>query len=100
MSGDKIPKAEAPASKANSMKRTRDDDVVKRKKRKTGYEQDDTLLDTELGLNTGIALMDSQLMADHLVQRTTRFGSDLSSVEMADLYIPRKNLQAVHTERY
>lgn len=92
MSEENIPKSEALAAKAKSKKRSLDDDGGKRKKKKkkTGYEQDDSLLDTELGLNTGIALMDSQLMADHLAQRTTRFGTDLSSVELADLYISRK----------
>ncbi|KAK6820646.1 hypothetical protein PG987_015046 [Apiospora arundinis] len=31
--------------------------------------------------------MDSQLLADYLAQKTSRFGSDLSPVELADLYI-------------
>ncbi|KAK6206132.1 Protein cms1 [Pestalotiopsis sp. IQ-011] len=88
MSEDPIPKSEALASKAKSKKRLREDDgVVRKKKKKTGYEQDDSLLDTELGVNTGIAFMDPQLMADHLAQRMTKFGTDLSPLELADLYI-------------
>ncbi|KAH8199757.1 hypothetical protein TruAng_006102 [Truncatella angustata] len=92
---EEIPKSEALAAKAKSKKRPRDDDGGSRKKKKkrNGYEQDDSLLDTELGVNTGIALMDSQLLADHLAQRTTRFGTDLSSVELADLYIPPGSIQ-------
>jgi protein CMS1 len=90
MSQDNVPKSEALASKAKSKRRSREDDGGRRKKRKTGYEQDDSLMDTEMGVNTGIGFMDPQLMADHLGQRTTRFASDLSSVELADLYISRK----------
>ncbi|KAI1844631.1 hypothetical protein JX265_001619 [Neoarthrinium moseri] len=93
MSQENKVKSEALASKAKSKKRSREDDGGRRKKRKTGYEQDDSLLDTELGVNTGVALMDPQLMADHLAQRTTRFGTDLSSVELADLYISPSSIQ-------
>lgn len=89
MSQENIPKSEVAASKAKSKKRSREEDGSRRKKRKTGYEQDDSLMDTEIGVNTGIALMDPQLLADHLGQRTTRFGTDLSSVELADLYLSR-----------
>lgn len=91
MSEDQIPKSESLASKAKSKKRSREDDGGRRKKKKTGYEQDDSLLDTELGVNSGIAFMDPQLMADHLAQRTTKFGTDLSPLELADLYISRKD---------
>ncbi|ETS84265.1 hypothetical protein PFICI_02290 [Pestalotiopsis fici W106-1] len=93
MSEEQIPKSESLASKAKSKKRSREDDGGRRKKKKTGYEQDDSLLDTELGVNTGIAFMDSQLMADHLAQRTTKFGTDLSAVELADLYISPASIQ-------
>ncbi|KAK9775160.1 putative Protein CMS1 [Seiridium cardinale] len=93
MSEEKIPKSESLASKAKSKKRSHDEDGGRRKKRKTGYEQDDTLLDTELGVNTAIAFMDPQLMADHLAQRTSKFATDLSSVELADLYISPGSIQ-------
>jgi hypothetical protein len=41
----------------------------------------------ELGINSAIARMDNQLMADHLAQKTIRFGTELSSIELADLTI-------------
>ncbi|ORY60505.1 U3-containing 90S pre-ribosomal complex subunit-domain containing protein [Pseudomassariella vexata] len=76
------------ASKAKSKKRAAaDSEGGSRKKRKSAYEQDESLLDTELGVNKGYAFMDPQLLADHLAQKTTRFGSDLSPIELADLYI-------------
>ena len=59
----------------------------RRRKAKPKFE-DDSLIDLELGVNAAIAKLDSQLMADHLAQKTSRFGADLSSVELADLSIP------------
>lgn len=61
----------------------------RRRKAKPKFE-DDSLIDLELGVNAAIAKLDSQLMADHLAQKTSRFGADLSSVELADLSIPGK----------
>ncbi|KAM4064997.1 u3-containing 90S pre-ribosomal complex subunit [Hirsutella rhossiliensis] len=60
----------------------------KNKKRKTKSSRDDEALDTDLGINTLVARMDNQLLADHLAQKTTRFGGDLSSVELSDLTVP------------
>ncbi len=57
------------------------------KKRKTKAQQDDELLDMDLGVNTLFARMDNQLLADHLAQKLTRFGGDLSSVELSDLTV-------------
>jgi protein CMS1 len=92
-----VPKSEAMASKANSQKRSLDGEggdspgkKKKQKKRKGGFEEEDSLLDTQAGLNTGIALMDPQLLADHMAQRTTKFGTDLSPVELSDLYVSRE----------
>lgn len=62
----------------------------KNKKRKTKGSRDDDALDTDLGINTLVARMDNQLLADHLAQKTTRFGSDLSPVELSDLSVPGK----------
>lgn len=62
----------------------------KSKKRKAHAELDESL-DTELGLNTIFASMDSQLLADHLSQKTTRFGTELSPVEISDLAVSGKN---------
>ncbi|KAI0125074.1 U3-containing 90S pre-ribosomal complex subunit-domain containing protein [Xylariales sp. AK1849] len=95
MSQEKLPKSEALASKAKSKKRPQEDEggPRKKKKKKPSFQQDDTLLDTEIGVNKGIALMDPQLLADHIAQKTTRFGSDLSPVELADLYISPNSIQ-------
>lgn len=57
-----------------------------KKKRKNKNPEDESL-DMELGLNTLIARLDNQLMADYLAQKTSRFGKDLSTVELADLTI-------------
>lgn len=60
----------------------------KNKRRKKQHSRDEEGdLDIEAGVNRAFAHMDSQLIADHIAQKTARFGSDLSSVELADLYI-------------
>ncbi|KAM0381733.1 hypothetical protein ACHAPY_004894 [Fusarium culmorum] len=58
----------------------------KSKKRKAGAP-DDELLDTALGVNTLFTKMDNQLLADHLAQKLTRFGSDLSAIEISDMTV-------------
>lgn len=84
-------KSEQMASKAKPKKRSRDDDQggARRKRRRAGFEQDELLFDTDAGVNRAVALMDSQLMADHIAQKTSRFGTDLSPIELSDLYISR-----------
>ncbi|KAK3336194.1 U3-containing 90S pre-ribosomal complex subunit-domain containing protein [Cercophora scortea] len=62
------------------------EDGSSRRKRKKA-RQDDADLDTEAGLNKAFARMDGQLVADHIAQKTSRFGSDLSSIELSDLYV-------------
>lgn len=62
----------------------------KNKKRKTKFQHEHEALDTALGINTLVARMENQLLADHLAQKTSRFGSDLSSVELSDLAVPGK----------
>jgi protein CMS1 len=90
MSQGKPAKSEGLASKAKSKKRPRDDEPGARKKRrKSAFEEDELLFDMEAGVNKAIGLMDSQLMADHIAQKTSRFGTDLSPVELSDLYISR-----------
>ena len=71
------------------------------KKRKTkSQQQDDELLDMQLGINTLFSRMDNQLLADHLAQKLSRFGGDLSSVELADLTVSGENwLLQVSSER-
>ncbi|KAI9740126.1 MAG: hypothetical protein M1818_004877 [Claussenomyces sp. TS43310] len=45
-------------------------------------------LDSENSINNAFSSMDGQLLADYLAQRTKKFESDLSSVELEDKYIP------------
>ncbi|KAJ6444037.1 DNA/RNA helicase, DEAD/DEAH box type [Purpureocillium lavendulum] len=64
------------------------------KKRKTkSQQQDDELLDMELGINTLFSRMDNQLLADHLAQKLSRFGGDLSSVELSDLTVSANSIR-------
>jgi len=76
-------------------KRKRDSDskpeskrAAKRKRSKKPKDIADDALDTEAGLNHAIAHMDSQLLADHVAQRTKRFQSDLSLMELEELQLP------------
>jgi protein CMS1 len=62
-----------------------DSSEKKKKKRKRVHEEDEDL-DVSVGLNRAIGRMDSQLLADHMAQKTARFGTELSSVELSDLY--------------
>ncbi|KAI0967839.1 U3-containing 90S pre-ribosomal complex subunit-domain containing protein [Xylaria arbuscula] len=75
------------APKAKPKKRAREDDSGSRKRRKSAYEQEDADLDLEAGLNKKIASLDSMLLADHLAQKTRRFGTDLKPVELSALDI-------------
>ena len=72
-----------------SRKRAATDDSgeKKKKRRKKNVRPDEGDLDTEAGLNKAYERMDSQLIADHIAQKTTRFGTELSPVELSDLYI-------------
>jgi len=86
-----------PASYAQSTKRKRDEDTAppskraaKRKKTKKPKDVDDEALDLDLGVNHALAHMDSQLMADHLAQRTKRFQPDMSPVEAEEIHVPEK----------
>lgn len=73
----------------NNKKRAAEDvPAVKKGKKRKGNSQDDESLDMELGLNTLFQRMDNQLLADHLAQKLTRFGTDLSPVEVSDLTLP------------
>ncbi|KAI8627866.1 U3-containing 90S pre-ribosomal complex subunit-domain containing protein [Xylariaceae sp. FL1651] len=87
MSEDPPAKSVNLASKAKSKKRAREDDAGSRKRRKSAFEQDDQDLDLEAGLNKKIALLDNMLLADHLAQKTRRFGTDLKPVELSALDI-------------
>ncbi|KAK4996060.1 Protein cms1 [Elasticomyces elasticus] len=60
------------------------------KKAKKPEDIQDDALDMTARVNHAIAHMDSRLLADHVAQRTKRFESDLSLVELEDRYIPEK----------
>lgn len=78
-------------------KRKRDKDSTsnvanakKRRKSRKPKDVEDDALDANLGINHAIARMDSRLMADHVAQRTRRFQTELSTLEMEDSHIPGK----------
>ncbi|TVY92152.1 Protein CMS1 [Lachnellula willkommii] len=97
---------EPPASPPTSKKRKRNPTKEtsageasagqKKKKPKTKskakvIEEDD--LDLEAGINKAFSHLDSQLLADYVAQRTRRYESDLSSIELEDKYIPAKAIE-------
>lgn len=90
-SGRIMSAAEVPRS-AKAKKRKQRDDGGSRKRRKGDAFVDDSLLDTEAGVNRSFETMDSQLLSDHFSQQTTRFGTDLSPIELSDLYISSESI--------
>lgn len=83
--------------KANT-KRKRDDDEkksAKRRKLKKPKDVDEGALDAELGVNHAIAHMDSQLLADHVAQRTQRFRPEQTLVEKDEVHVPGTSTNAV-----
>lgn len=91
----------SPAPKRKRARRAEDDGLVGHKRKKSRTETDDDGLDLDAGVNTVFAGMDSQLLADQLAQKTARFGSDLSKIELADLHISRRAVpcQSLRVER-
>lgn len=82
--------SDAPAGPMSN-KRKRDGEEgksAKRRKSKKPKDVDDEALDETLGVNHGIAHMDSRLMADHVAQRVRKFQPELSLVEVEERYIP------------
>jgi protein CMS1 len=69
-----------------------------RKKRKPATASDESgFLDNEAGINLMFSRMDGQLLADLLAKNVTRFGKDLSPVEIADLSIAGRDYPNVLT---
>jgi protein CMS1 len=62
--------------------------AAKKSKRKKGEADGDIELDTDNGINKAFSYMDNQLLADYVAQRTRKYESDLSLVELEDKYIP------------
>lgn len=60
----------------------------KQKKSPKQFDDDDALFDLDLGINTIFGRMDPDLLADYVAACTKRFGSDLSPIELNDLYLP------------
>lgn len=61
--------------------------AAKKAKPKKGNADEDEEIDIENGINKAFAQMDNQLLADYVAQRTRRYESDLSLVELEDKYI-------------
>ncbi|KAI1001010.1 hypothetical protein K3495_g7186 [Podosphaera aphanis] len=61
--------------------------IAKKPKSKSKKHAENTDIDIEAGLNLGFHKMDSQLLADYIAQRTKKYQSDLSSIELEDKYI-------------
>ncbi|KAI5208679.1 hypothetical protein E4T39_01435 [Aureobasidium subglaciale] len=76
---------EAPATQTKAAKRKK---AKNAKKAKQPKDIEEDALDLELGVNHAIAHMDSQLLADHVAQRTKRFHNELSVMELEDMHIP------------
>ncbi|GKT66555.1 replication regulator [Colletotrichum tofieldiae] len=72
---------------------TQDAEGQKKKKKKSAYHVDETLLNGELGINESFAVMDNQLLADYTAQKIARFGTDLSPVELSDLSISANSIK-------
>lgn len=60
---------------------------AKKAKSKKAKRDEDDGLDLEAGINTAFANMDNQLVSDYIAQKTRKFESDLSSIELEDKYI-------------
>jgi len=95
------PEAETPKSFLKKRKRGDSEQIPKKaakkmksKKAKSTAEDE---LDIEAGLNNAFSHMDSQLLADYMAQRTRKFESDLSSIELEDKFIP--SMKVIHNRR-
>jgi protein CMS1 len=58
------------------------------KKSKSKNTTEDDELDLDLGINKAFSHMENQLLADYVAQRTRKYESDLSSIELEDKHIP------------
>jgi protein CMS1 len=65
------------------------DGVATKKRRKNRKRvEDEPGIDGDLGLNHNIRRMDKALLSDYLAQRTRKFCSKLSAIELEDLRVP------------
>ena len=78
----------------SSRKRKRESDKARKLKRRkeSGEEDDESHLviseEGKGGINTAIAHLDPQLIADFVGQRVKKFEKELTLVELGDRYIP------------
>jgi protein CMS1 len=87
------PEPHESAKKSKKRKRGADPEqgakkAAKKSRSKKGKSDEDDEIDTEAGINKAFSHMDSQLLADYVAQRTRKYESDLSLVELEDKYIP------------
>jgi len=96
------PESDLPHSKQKSSKKRKrvpekSEKQEKKAKRKKAKATEDEELDIDAGINTAFSHMNNQLLADYIAQRTRKYESDLSSVELEDKYIPGKVLSVLFT---
>lgn len=98
LTATKIMAGELESKKRKSRDASGDVDGAAKKKRKrqskkkaAGVDEED--LDVEFGVNRSFERMDSQLLADYIAQKTARFGTDLSTVELSDLYLSGEKMR-------
>jgi protein CMS1 len=88
------------SSEAKPQKRKRDSEIEtdeaivkipkQKKKKKTSKVLEEDEFDLSIGINKAFSNMDSQLLADYMAQRTKKYESELSSIELEDRYISGK----------
>ena len=96
-----LPRSSTSATIPPATKRKRDDDddhdddrkvmaTAKRKAKrgKKAKTAEDADVDLENGINHALGRMDNRLLADYVAQKTKRFESNLSLVELEDKHIP------------
>ncbi len=64
----------------------------KRRKPRQPKDVDESALDVDAGVNNAIAHMDRRLLADHIAQRTKRFLSDFSLLELEECHVPGRSI--------
>lgn len=90
------PESDAGPSPSKKRKRERDAEVpaegaskkaLKKAKKRKASKMEEEDLDLEAGVNKAFSQMDSQLLADYVAQKTRKFQTELSSIELEDKYI-------------
>jgi protein CMS1 len=89
LSASPEPDTKSPITTSKKRKRgvvSADEAAKKSKSQKNGVDEDE--LDFDIGINKAFSHMDNQLLADYIAQRTRKYESDLSSIELEDKHIP------------